>query len=186
MFNEKPKVSDRKAYHDYYNRRPTNVIKRTYHNIIRRTSGLDPRTPRSYGLEVGFTEDEFLLWTLNETRFWALYEDWVRHGYARDWAPSIDRLDDDLGYTPENVQWIVWHKNHHKPRKRAGRHFITYNGETKHLKEWARTMRINIQTLRGRLKHGWTLEEAFTTRPNPNLRRSPKPVLPHEDQQRAA
>src|ERR1700682_4282555 len=31
---------------------PTAVAKRAFHNIIRRTTGLDPRTPKSVGLPV--------------------------------------------------------------------------------------------------------------------------------------
>jgi len=152
-----------KDYQDAYNRRPLNVIKRAYHNILRRTSGLDPMTPKSAGLPVGFTQDQFILWTLNETRFWALYEQWQAHGYSRDWAPSIDRLDDDLGYVPNNVRWIVWHANQNKPRKRGYKHLLTLYGRTQGISAWGKEFGLTYGVIKRRLRRGWDIERALLT-----------------------
>ncbi len=107
-----------KTAKDAVNRLPHNVCKRAYSNIIRRTSGLDPHAMQSFGLPVGFTRDEFLAWTMDSIAFWRLYHQWTQHNYERAFAPSIDRISDFLGYTPDNVQWIVWSENNNKYRPR--------------------------------------------------------------------
>lgn len=41
--------------------------------------------------------------------------------------------------------------------------FITFNGETKRMSDWARHLGITTTALSKRLKRGWTIEEALTT-----------------------
>lgn len=39
---------------------------------------------------------------------------------------------------------------------------ITWNGETKHVSEWANDIGITSSALKSRLKSGWTLDDALT------------------------
>jgi len=39
--------------------------------------------------------------------------------------------------------------------------YITYNGKTQSLKEWSRSLGINLSTLRQRIRIGWEIEDAF-------------------------
>lgn len=52
---------------------------------------------------------------------------------------SIDRIDSDLDYSPENCQWIPLSENCAKQRKSR---FITIDGVTKSITKWAKTIQI--------------------------------------------
>lgn len=43
--------------------------------------------------------------------------------------------------------------------------YLTYNGVTHHLSEWARIRRINISTLSQRVRNGWSVEKALEFEP---------------------
>ena len=66
------------------------------------------------------SQSEFLEWCYkkeNITVFLKLYEDWKKSGYSNKVAPSIDRIDNDKGYTIENLQWMTLSNNTKKGRK---------------------------------------------------------------------
>jgi len=48
---------------------------------------------------------------------------------------------------------------------KASSTYITYNGKTQNIKEWAKDIGISDASLRGRLKRGWTIEKALTSGP---------------------
>lgn len=89
-------------------------------------------------------------------------------GFFKDMGESptiehqIDRIDNDKGYYPENCRWVTRYEN--QLNKRNTR-WVTYNGETKIAKEWARILGMGYDTLLHRLNVGWSVEQAFTMRP---------------------
>ena len=89
------------------------------------------------------------------------FRDWaITHGYRDDL--SIDRIDNDKGYSPNNCRWVTRAEQNLNTRQN---HFITYNGLTRTVKEWAIILGIKPSTLRSRLNtYGWSVEEAFNTR----------------------
>lgn len=88
----------------------------------------------------------------------ANFRDWsMANGYAP--GLTIDRINNDLGYAPSNCRWVT--------RKAQNRNysrnlFLTYNGETLCLKEWAERTGVNRSTIVWRLNHGKTIQEALT------------------------
>lgn len=68
------------------------------------------------------------------------------HGYQDEL--SIDRIDVNGNYCPENCRWIT--KRKQQWNKRTSR-LITYNGETKALAEWCNILGFTSNTLRHRL-----------------------------------
>lgn len=73
---------------------------------------------------------------------------------------TIERIDNDLGYCPENCKWATYSEQ--ADNRSTGR-YITFNGKTQSLNRWAKEMGINEGTLRSRLDDsGWSIEQALT------------------------
>ena len=84
-------------------------------------------------------------------RYWALengYEDHL----------TIDRIDNDGDYCPENCRWITIAE---QQQTKSSCHFITYNGKTQNLTQWAREYGMPRERLRRRLQLGWPIERAL-------------------------
>ena len=74
---------------------------------------------------------------------------------------SIERLDIDKGYEPDNCTWIP--KGDQSRNKSTSRR-ITANGQTMLLVDWAAKTGIHEATISSRVdKLGWTPEKAVTT-----------------------
>jgi len=72
---------------------------------------------------------------------------------------SLERLDVNGNYTPENC---IWGTKFQQDRNRRSNVIINYNGESKVLLDWARQFNIPYQTISRRLKNGMSVEDAFT------------------------
>lgn len=95
-------------------------------------------------------------------------EAWYTYENFRDWANSngyatsltIDRIDVNGGYAPENCRWIPMREQ--GLNKRNNR-LVCYQGETKPISLWARAFGIGLPTLRARLDKGMSVEDALNT-----------------------
>lgn len=80
-----------------------------------------------------------------------------QNGYSKEL--TIDRIDGNLGYSPENCRWanrIVQNNN------RKNSVFVEYMGETKTLSEWCRQYGKNYKTVYQRFKKlGWDFEKSM-------------------------
>lgn len=61
-----------------------------------------------------YTKQELQEWILNQYNFNLLYNNWVKSWYKKDLIPSIDRLDDSIWYSIDNIQLITWISNYKK------------------------------------------------------------------------
>lgn len=94
-------------------------------------------------------------WIEDYTNFynWA-----IANGYKK--GLSIDRIDVDGNYEPSNCRWILQAEQVKNTRRNK---FITFNGETKTLSEWSKTLGYNRTVIAYRIKAGWSIEKTFTT-----------------------
>ena len=74
---------------------------------------------------------------------------------------TLDRRDNDGHYTKLNCRWAT--RSEQQRNKRNSR-FITFQGETKNVVEWAELYGLHYTTLAKRVFHlGWEVERALTT-----------------------
>lgn len=88
----------------------------------------------------------------------AAFVSWAHQaGYAP--GLTIDRTNFDGDYEPSNCTWI--------PMPLQGKntsrcYFITFNGDTLNLSDWAKKTGIGVRTLIGRKNRGWPAERMLT------------------------
>jgi hypothetical protein len=94
----------------------------------------------------------------NEWHDFLTFYNWsIDNGYSDDL--SIDRIDTNGDYEPSNCRWATWKEQANN--KRDSR-FITYNGKTMTLSQWAEYIGIDERTLYKRFSMGWSVEKALT------------------------
>lgn len=93
--------------------------------------------------------------------FWRFVEDMGEKPHP---SYSIDRINNDLGYRPSNCRWAS--KSDQSKNRRVSV-FLTHDGETMCMKDWARRLGVTAPTIRNRLKNGMSVAEAVTMPPIP-------------------
>lgn len=87
------------------------------------------------------------------------FRDWaLTHGYSEDL--SIDRIDVDGDYCPENCRWADAITQSNNTRCN---HMLTYSGRTMSVSRWAVEIGISRGTLVSRLSAGWSVQQAIET-----------------------
>lgn len=125
-------------------------IYRIYHKMkLRCYSKVNSAYP-SYGGRGITICDEWL------NDFMSFYNWSMSNGYADDL--SIDRIDNDKGYSPDNCRWATKKQQANNTRSTI---FLTYKGETKPVSEWSEITGIPQDTLTYRKRSGWSDDECI-------------------------
>lgn len=83
----------------------------------------------------------------------------MENGYSDEL--TLDRIDVNGNYEPSNCRWATYDE---QARNKRTNRIITYNGETKCVKDWAEFLGIDSHLLSARLNRlGWDEEKALTT-----------------------
>ncbi len=90
--------------------------------------------------------------------FEAFYKWSMENGYRDDL--TIDRIDVNKGYSPENCRWADATTQARNTRKNV---FLTYKGERRTVSEWAEITGIKVATLYARHHSGWNDEKTIET-----------------------
>lgn len=89
--------------------------------------------------------------------FQSFYEWATDNGYQI--GLQIDRIDNNGNYEPGNCRWAT---RTEQARNKRTNTVITFHGATKCLKEWAEITGISWETIRKRLRMGWTVRDTLT------------------------
>ena len=76
---------------------------------------------------------------------------------------SIDRINNNLGYSPSNCRWVTSRENCNNKRNCL---MLTFKGETMSASDWAMRLGLNPETFRDRFSYGWPLEKIFSPTKN--------------------
>ena len=90
---------------------------------------------------------------------WLKFENFLADMGKKPEGMSIDRIDNNKGYSPENCRWAT---HTEQTRNQRSNFLITINGETKCLAEWCEISGVNYSAARGRIKRGMPPEIAVT------------------------
>jgi len=88
------------------------------------------------------------------------FRDWaLTNGYRDDL--TIDRINNDGGYSPENCRWVDYKTQRRNTRINL---HLTAFGETKTAADWIDDPRCQVRriTFYGRIHRGWPVEKAIT------------------------
>lgn len=100
------------------------------------------------------------------------FEEWAYANGYDDNAPrgkcTIDRIDVNGDYEPNNCRWVSMAKQANNKRCSV---YIEFNGERKTIGEWAKETGLTHSMIKGRLNRGWSIERALTTPPMNTKRR---------------
>jgi hypothetical protein len=97
----------------------------------------------------------------NEWLRFAVFYDWaIKNGYKENSTLSIDRIDVNGNYCPENCRWtnIDTQANNKRSNK-----YLELNGERHSIAEWAKILGGSTSLIHSRLRNGWNIEKALST-----------------------
>ena len=98
----------------------------------------------------------------------AVCDEWQEYIPFKEWALAngyeegltIDRIDVNGNYCPENCRWITQREQCYNTRKTR---FVGYKGKKYTMKDISDITGLKIRTIQGRYERGWTPEQIFST-----------------------
>jgi hypothetical protein len=92
---------------------------------------------------------------------WYTFENFVRDMGECPAGLTLDRIDTEKGYGPDNCRWA---DQKTQTRNRRATVMVEHGGQKKSLAEWAELLGLGRQLLYTRIfVHSWPVEKAFTT-----------------------
>ena len=73
---------------------------------------------------------------------------------------TLDRINNNLGYTPENCRWAT---RSEQGNNKSNNRQITFNGKTQGVLAWSQETGIKQTNILNRLYMGWSVERTLTT-----------------------
>ncbi len=72
---------------------------------------------------------------------------------------SIERIDPNGDYSPENCRWATLLEQHNNTRSNR---FLTFQGKTQTMAQWCRELGVSYDLVCDRLSRDWSVEDALT------------------------
>jgi hypothetical protein len=88
------------------------------------------------------------------------FENFIADMGSRPAGMSIERVDNNKGYSPENC---IWASKKAQGNNRSTNRFFTYNGERLTLTQLSEKYDVPNSVLSGRIRRNWPIESAIET-----------------------
>lgn len=148
----------------------------------REAASKNGKNNRTHGMSVGVSRKLYDVWRQMHRRCYdpsakdfpawggrgiSVCDDWADVVAFCNWAwasgykygLTIERIDNDLSYSPDNCRWIP---NSQQAINTRRRRFITALGKTQGLEDWSAETGIAYRTLVARLNAGWDAARVVT------------------------
>ena len=125
---------------------------RIWHNMLMRCYREQNKDYHMYGARGIKVCDEW------KDNFLAFYEWSNQNGYQDDL--TLDRIDFNGNYSPQNCRWITFKEQHRNCRTNK---LISYNDKTQSVAAWAEEYNLPWNLLYNRITRGWPIDIALTT-----------------------
>lgn len=138
----------RKTKHGYANKER---LYQTWKNMRRRCYDQSNKRYAQYGgrgITICPEWDDYAVF-----RFWAM-----SNGYRDDL--SIDRIDVDGNYCPENCRWATTTEQMNNMTRNR---ILSFGGKSMTMSEWAKDLGISYGTMNHRVQRGWSMERISDT-----------------------
>lgn len=136
-------ISEKNTHHSMVN----TPEYRTWSNMLTRCRNPENKGYKDYGGR-GITVDPT----------WLKFENFYRDMGERPEGTSLDRRDNNEGYSKENCKWST---KKEQARNRRSSALYTIGAETKTLAEWCEIQSIDYAMVFKRLKRGYSIEKAI-------------------------
>ena len=90
---------------------------------------------------------------------WKSFENFFEDMGKSPQGTSLDRIDNNGDYEKSNCRWADSKTQQRNTRANV---YLTFRGETLIVLDWAHKIGISVNTLRSRLKMGWSTDRALT------------------------
>ena len=97
---------------------------------------------------------------------WNKFEEFFAWAMANGYTDTLtlDRIDGNKDYEPSNCRWVGFDV---QANNTSRNHFITFNGKTLTIAQWAKELNISRCVINDRInKLGWSVEDALSIKPN--------------------
>lgn len=125
----------------------------TWDRMMSRCYNSNDRNFKNYGARgIGVYEE----WRKDPNKFYAYVSILPNFG---DKNRTLDRVDNNKNYEPENLRWATARQQMRNSRINKN---LTFDGKTQCLSAWAEELNIDKRTINGRLRSNWSVERALT------------------------
>jgi hypothetical protein len=94
----------------------------------------------------------------SEWNDYSLFREWsLKNGYEPNKKLTIDRIDNDGNYTPDNCRWT---SRREQSRNRSSNVWLTIDGKTLLQEDWSRLTGVSSALINQRLKNGVSCKDA--------------------------
>ena len=90
---------------------------------------------------------------------WLEFENFYRDMGDRPAGMTLERKDNNKGYSKDNCIWATYETQANNKRNNI---LLSYNGVKLNITQWSKILNIPAQTIRARLKQGWSVNKALS------------------------